>query len=176
MPRIEEMLGVPESGYRLGDDAARRGGGVCHSTTGSPGFAGASSSAQIPMAGGLAASSPCPPFHLIPTVGLKMLAERFQSGVDRKGDKAWNAVSSNQACLRDKPFAIERISHIIDHATKLRDKLQADDLGGMKEDDDAGAIAWAGIFLCCVVDQLLKGTQNESSSRKSPVEEVPNPQ
>lgn len=111
---------------------------------------------EIPMAGGLASSSVCPPYHLVPTVGMKMLAERFQAGVDRKGDKAWNAVSSNQACLKDKAFVIERISHIIDHAMKLRDKLQADDVAAMKEDDDAGAITWAGIFLCCVVDQLLK--------------------
>lgn len=119
---------------------------------------------QIPMAGGIAASSPCPPFHLIPTIGLIGLAERFQKGVDRKGDKAWNATSSNQACLKDKAFAIERISHIIDHAMKLRDKLKASDVAGMAEDDDAGAIAWAGIFLYCVVDGLKKDAKHESSS------------
>lgn len=115
------------------------------------------------MAGGLASSSPCPPFHLIPTIGLIGLAERFQKGVERKGDKAWNAVSKNQACLKDKEFAIERLSHVINHAMKLRDKLQAGDVNGMAEDDDAGAIAWAGVFLYCVVDQLLKG-ENESSA------------
>ena len=120
---------------------------------------------QIPMAGGIAASSPCPPFHLIPTIGLIGLAERFQKGIERKGDKSWNAVSSNQACLKDKAFAIERLSHVIDHATKLRDKLQADDISAMQDDDDAGAIAWAGIFLYCVVDGLKKkALQNDFDS------------
>ena len=119
---------------------------------------------QIPMAGGLAASSPCPPFHLIPTVGLIGLANRFQKGVERKGDKAWNAVSSNQACLQDVDFAIERLSHVIDHAMKLRDKLQAGDIWAMGEDDDAGAIAWAGIFLYCVVDGLKRRSESNESS------------
>ena len=122
------------------------------------------STKEVPMAGGLASSSPCPPFHLIPTIGLQKLAERFQSGVDRKGDKAWNAVSANQAVLEDKAFAIERISHVIDHAMKLRDKLQTDDLCGLAEDDDAGAIAWAGTFLCCVVDGFLRKYRSEQSS------------
>jgi hypothetical protein len=113
-------------------------------------------SEQIPMAGGLAASSPCPPLHLIPTVGLIGLAERFQKGIERKGDKAWNAISSNQACLKDKEFAIERLSHVVNHAMKLRDKLINSDVKAIEQDDDAGAIAWAGIFLLCVVDELKK--------------------
>lgn len=121
-------------------------------------------SSEVVMAGGLASSSKCPPFHLIPTIGLARVAYRFEKGVEIKKEKAWNALSSNQACLKDKTFAIERISHIIDHATKLRDKLQADDVAAMAEDDDAAAIAWAGIFLCCVVDLILKEAEHESSS------------
>ena len=50
---------------------------------------------------GKVSSSKCPPFHLIPLVALEKLAERFQCGVDRKGDGAWNAISHNQECLTD---------------------------------------------------------------------------
>lgn len=112
---------------------------------------------QIPYAGGLALSSLVPPLHLIPTVALESLANRFQLGIERKGNKSWNAISQNQEILTDREFAIERISHIIHHATKLRDKLiRGDEIPG--EDDDAGAILWGGAFLACVAEVLkMKG-------------------
>ncbi len=100
---------------------------------------------QVAMASGAAASSVGPSFHLIPTVALERLAERFALGVERKGDKSWNALSDNQQCLTDKKFLIERLSHIIHHALKLRDKLNADDSEAIQQDDDAGAIAWGGM-------------------------------
>jgi hypothetical protein len=111
---------------------------------------------QIEMAGGLALSSKGPPIHLIPTVALERIAERFVLGIERKGDKAWNAVSTNQDCLRDKAFVLERISHVIHHACKLRDKLiSGKNLVG--DDDDAGAVAWGGVFLLCAVDAIESG-------------------
>lgn len=109
---------------------------------------------QVPMAGGLVASTKIPPLHLIPTVALEGLAERFELGVQRKGDKAWNATSKNQACLEDLDFAVDRIGHVVHHALKLRDKLVTGDVDAIMEDDDAGAIAWAGAFLLCVVDRI----------------------
>ena len=68
---------------------------------------------QVSMAGGIAQSSKGPPLHLIPTVALERLAERFSLGVERKGEKSWNALSANQRCLKDKPFLIERLSHLV---------------------------------------------------------------
>ena len=118
---------------------------------------------QVLMAGGLAASTRIPPFHLIPTVAIEGLAERFALGVERKGDKAWNAMSANQACLEDVPFAVDRIGHAIHHAIKLRDKLVSGDVAGIIADDDAGAIAWAGAFLLCVVDKIKKANQPKES-------------
>ncbi len=112
---------------------------------------------QVLMAGGIAASSKIPPFHLIPTASLEGLAERFALGVQRKGDKAWNATSLNQACLEDAEFVLERIGHVIHHAMKLRDKIAAKDVSAILEDDDAGAIAWGGAFLLCAVDRMRKG-------------------
>lgn len=110
---------------------------------------------QVLFVGGLAASSKIPPLHLIPTLALECLANRFQKGIDRKGDKSWNAISTNQSILTDREFAIERTAHIIQHAMKLRDKLlSGEDLPG--DDDDAGAIMWAGAFFACVSDALTK--------------------
>lgn len=107
---------------------------------------------QVLMAGGIIASSKIPPFHLIPTIALERIAERFQLGIERKGDKSWNALSNNQDALKDKQFLIERMSHIIHHAMKLRDKLASGlPLTG---DYDASAIAWGGIFAICAMEAM----------------------
>lgn len=121
---------------------------------------------QIPMAGGKAASSKGPAFHLIPTTVFEALAARCELGIERKGDKSWNALSQNQEVVKDLDFAIERTSHIIHHALKLRDKLHAMKLrdqhssreattAPFREDDDAGAILWGGMFLSRVVEEIL---------------------
>ena len=110
---------------------------------------------QVPMAGGKAASSKGPAFHLIPTVALIEIANRFEKGVERKKDKAWNATSNNQECLLDKDFAIERLSHVIHHAMKLRDQL----VSGVKPGDEsmvdnASAVAWGGVFAICATSAM----------------------
>lgn len=115
---------------------------------------------QIPMAGGKAASSVGPPFHLIPTSALTHLANRFQKGVERKGDKSWNALSNNQECLTDKEFVIERMSHVIHHALKLRDQLQ----NGVQPTDEsmtenAAAMAWGGVFAICAAEAIEKASK-----------------
>lgn len=114
---------------------------------------------QVSMAGGKAASSVGPPFHLIPTSALTHLANRFQKGIERKGDKAWNALSNNQECLTDKAFVIERMSHIIHHALKLRDQLQYGvQAGDESMTENAAAMAWGGVFAICAAEQLEKPT------------------
>lgn len=112
------------------------------------------------LAGGKIASSHSPAFHLIPRAALIALANRCQLGVERKGDKAWNAITTgNQHCLTDRELILHRISHVIDHATKLRDRLVAadstSDYSILAEDDDSAAVMWGGMFLCCAVDAVL---------------------
>lgn len=112
---------------------------------------------QIPMAGGKAASSAGPPFHLIPTSALTHLANRFQKGIERKGDKAWNALSNNQECLTDRAFVIERMSHVIHHALKLRDQLQFGvQAGDESMTENAAAMAWGGVFAICAAEVIEK--------------------
>lgn len=108
---------------------------------------------QIHFAKGKASSSKCPPFHLIPAEGERRIAARFQLGIDNRPDgTAWNACSSNQECLTDRKFVLDRIAHVIDHAHKLRDKVIAG--RPMDGDDDAAAIGWAAHFLCCATQAL----------------------
>lgn len=110
---------------------------------------------QVPMAGGKAASSKGPALHLIPTVALEKIADRFELGIARKGDKAWNAISSNQECMEDKTFLIERCSHIIHHALKLRDQLNRGVLPGEESlTDNATAIGWGAIFMTCAAERM----------------------
>ncbi len=123
---------------------------------------------QVPMAGGKVASSKGPPFHLIPTVALVGLAERFALGEERKGDKAWNAGSNNQECLKDKDFLIERCSHIIHHAMKMRDIL----VGKKQEEtlyENAGAVAWAGAFFLCAAEALKEEAKEAEPARGIPL-------
>lgn len=111
---------------------------------------------QVLMAGGKVASTKGPAYHLIPTAALDKLAERFELGIARKGDKAWNAVSGNQDCLTDKELLIERCSHIVHHALKLRDQLQDSSCGEESIQDNAAAVMWGGAFLVCAGNALSK--------------------
>ena len=115
---------------------------------------------EVEFAGGKASSSRVPPLHLIPTLCLEKTAERFRLGIERKGEKSWNAISDNQEVLTDLDFLLERTSHIVHHALRLRDKVityRADPAAGLRllaEDDDASAIVWGGMFLQCAVEAL----------------------
>lgn len=113
---------------------------------------------QIFMVGGKAASTPCPPFHLIPPLSLISLANRYQAGVDAKGDAAYNATTHEQKrdVLTNLPFVRDRINHGIYHSLKLLAKLESGDPEALKTDDDAAAIMWAGSFAVMAVDEIIK--------------------
>lgn len=96
-----------------------------------------------------------PALHLIPMEALVGLADRFEKGVERKGEGAWNALSANQECLVDTEFLLDRISHLITHALKFRDQL----VRGVKPDeesmyDNAGAVAFGGALLLCAAKEV----------------------
>lgn len=96
-----------------------------------------------------------PALHLIPMEALVGLADRFEKGVERKGEGAWNALSANQECLVDREFLLDRISHLITHALKFRDQL----VRGVKPDeesmyDNAGAVAFGGALLLCAAKEV----------------------
>lgn len=99
---------------------------------------------------GNASSSKQPRWDVVPRRALLRLIQRFEMGLERKGDKAWHARSQNQDCLTNHEFVVSRIVHVINHAYALLDKLE----GRIPDDgdDDAGAIAWGGIFLCEATD------------------------
>lgn len=107
-------------------------------------------------------SSPAPRFELIPSIGLIRLADRFELGEINKGDKAWNAMSANQEILSDKTFLCNRLGHVIGHALMLLDKVIHD--RPFDDDDDAAAIAWAGVFAICATDAMQKQRKKELDS------------
>lgn len=104
-------------------------------------------------------STDVPPFHLIPTVALVEIANRFKLGVERKGDKAWNAISSNQECLADDKFIIDRVGHAMLHLMRLRDAL----ISGVVDEivDDAAAVAWSGVFFICAASMVTRVGRKE---------------
>jgi hypothetical protein len=70
---------------------------------------------------------------------LKRVADRFELGLRKHGERSWNARAANQQCLEDREFLIARAAHAIDHALKLIAKLEG--LSPEDGDDDAAAIA-----------------------------------
>ena len=85
---------------------------------------------------------------LIPHRGLVNAAKRFELGLERHGEKAWNNLSENQSALQDRDWLIERCSHGIEHLYRLIDFYAGK--GGISLEDakgDAGAAAWCGLVL-----------------------------
>lgn len=105
-------------------------------------------------------SSKQPSLELIPAEALWALSERFELGVERKGDKAWNALSANQACLSDRRFAIERIGHAINHLLRIKTALEATVFvvpyceTSAEIRQEAAAVMWAGAYLVCASTSL----------------------
>ncbi len=102
-----------------------------------------------------------PRLSLIPHKGLVNAAVRFELGLQKHGEQAWNNLSSNQDALEDKEWLIERMSHAIEHAYCAIEKLKRGELAL----DDAGAIAWAGLVLGEAMS-LQKGIYGEIEKRE----------
>src|SRR6185369_7026812 len=123
---------------------------------------------EVDFAGGKVSSSNKPPLHLIPTIALTRTAEIFKLGKLIKKEKAWNATSHNQDCLHDRDFILERISHVINHAMKLRDKVLKGEMD--VGEDDAASITFGGMFLICATD--ARGFEKDERLMKIEEEDV----
>ena len=107
-------------------------------------------SGEVKFAGG-ATSSPCPRYELIPIAATTALAKRFEYGIKRRGDGAWNALSANQQDAATKEFVLNRLGHCIAHCQAAIARI-AGTLGALDADEeagggDAGAILFAGALL-----------------------------
>jgi hypothetical protein len=109
---------------------------------------------KVVLAGGTFTSSKIPRFDLIPRQSLVRLSGRFEMGVVRHKEKAWNASKPQHPALLDKEAIIARASHAIDHASKLIAILT----GQMTDDGDdhAAAVMWAGSFLCESAEKSMR--------------------
>jgi hypothetical protein len=95
-----------------------------------------------------------PRLSLIPHKGLVNAAVRFELGLVRHKERAWNNLSNNQDALKDKDWLIERCSHAIEHCYSLIDILKGSKVGKIEE--DAGAIAWCGLVLGTVEQEEIR--------------------
>lgn len=125
--------------------------------------------AQVEIVPG-ALSTPCHDYSLIPAEVWVELVSRFELGEERKGDKAWNAKSFNQHILLQKKFVLDRINHAIQHLLNMQQKLiHNDDLS--LSDNDPAAVLWAGAFLTCSRNALIRQQHNapdKSASTRTP--------
>lgn len=95
---------------------------------------------------GTAASTKIPRYELIPKPALAALASRFEVGVERHKEKAWNSLSPNFDTALTREWVIARLAHAVDHAYNALAKLHS---GVEDGEDDAGAIMFAGSVLAC---------------------------
>jgi hypothetical protein len=111
-----------------------------------------------------AKTSPCPRLDLLPYHGLVRCAARFEKGETRYGHDNW------RKGLSDKQYVIERASHVMHHCAMLIAKLE----GHLPDDgdDDAGAIAWGGMFLCEAMFALACEADDIADARRQIKETV----
>lgn len=112
-------------------------------------------------------STKLPRLELIPKSALEALANRFELGVERKGDGAWNALTLDKnETLINKDFVLDRLSHTIHHCyDAIRKIIKGVELEG---EEDAGAILFGGSVLAEYKRLVLKNTiarDNESTTR-----------
>ena len=101
------------------------------------------------MIGGMAHSVGTPPYHLIPAVAWRELANQYALGEKLKGKDAWNALSDNQHVLKSQDALAVRLGHVIAHCLALQESLAADEPLNIR---DAAAIMWGGSFAICAID------------------------
>jgi hypothetical protein len=109
-----------------------------------------------------AVSTKKPRFDLIPVEGLIRAADRFELGLWKYKNGAYNA-RGNQKPLLDKEWLIARASHGIDHLYKCIRELQS---GVFDEDDNAGAVAWCGLILAAARTAFFKQRADFLKQRK----------
>lgn len=140
----------------------------------------APSSAPTTLSIGTAALTKIPRFELIPKEALISLALRFEKGIERHKEKAWNALSSNHQSALTEEWVLARLGHAIDHAYNALAKLHS---GADDGEDDAGALMFAGAVLACYLRRRrdlaegkkekqeekgkVNGEQKQSSSLKN---------
>lgn len=91
-----------------------------------------------------------PRLSLIPHKGLVNAAKRFELGLERHGDKAWNSLTANLAPMSDREFLLERCSHAIEHLYCLIEIIKQKNISAVEVEKalgDAGAVAWCGLVL-----------------------------
>jgi hypothetical protein len=89
-----------------------------------------------------------PRLSLIPHAGLVNAAERFELGLEKHAETAYNKLSNNTAAaLEDRDWLIERVSHAIEHCYRMIDILIDPNKVISDLKDDAGAVAWCGLVL-----------------------------
>lgn len=101
---------------------------------------------------------------MIPIEGLIRAANRFELGIEKHGQRAWNSLSENRIePLRDKEWLVERCSHGIGHLYNLIERIMTGNYDG---DDDAGAVAWCGLVLSAAMTVLENDDKLKKELRK----------
>lgn len=108
-------------------------------------------------------STKIPRYELIPFSALQALALIFEKGLEKKGDRAWNALTLHkQEALAKDGFVIERLSHVIKHCYEAIGKIVAGKV--LEGEEDAGAIMFGGAVLAEYKKMKINAQRNSPES------------
>lgn len=102
----------------------------------------AATPAKYELPGGATRSEQALPYHLIPTTGLRRIAERFALGAAKHGERNWELSLESKEDAH--ALAVEAYNHLQEHLLLMLDGT---------EDDHLGAIGWAVCILSAVEKQ-----------------------
>lgn len=119
----------------------------------------------VPANGGLAdASSPWvapsgaksserqPRYDLIPATALRRVVRRFELGAEKHGEGNW------RKGIGDPAWLLDRVNHAITHLYKVAEEIKA---GYRDKDDNAAAVAWAGLILSEGLERICEDDNKE---------------
>ena len=100
------------------------------------------------LKGGATRSEQAPRYDLVPSTGLRRIAQRFALGAEKHGEGNWKL--SVQTEEEAYSFCREAYNHMIEHANKMISGVD------IECDDHLGAIGWAVMVFAYCEDRYGK--------------------
>ena len=93
-----------------------------------------------------------PRYDLIPATALRRVVRRFELGAEKHGEGNW------KKGIGDPAWLLDRVNHAITHLYKVAEEIKA---GYRDKDDNAAAVAWAGLILSEGLERICEDDNRE---------------
>lgn len=93
-----------------------------------------------------------PRYDLVPAAALRRVVRRFELGAEKHGEGNW------KKGIDDPAWLLDRVNHAITHLYKVAEEIKA---GYRDKDDNAAAVAWAGLILSEGLERICEDDNRE---------------